>query len=248
VEKWLEIDRYAIVLATELQRNVLEDYKRYEFHPAVTRLLAFCFRGSSARSIWISSRTGCIPVARILPRARSAQNVLYHITAGPPALDGADSELHRREAWKFAGKGSESVFLHTWYELPRADDGDALLERWNLVREARMQVQKNSKPTTGGKIGSVSAGGDRSSWHLERSTGRWQRSATTYAFVMITSNASLALVSSGDEEVIAVPSPHPKCERCWHYRADVDSDPAHPGICGRCVQNLYRSGEPRRFA
>src|SRR2546423_1755837 len=68
-------------------------------------------------------------------------------------------------------------------------------------------------------------------------------------FVLITSRATVARAASeADEAIHTLPSPHPKCERCWHYRADVDSDPAHPGICGRCVQNLYGSGEPRRFA
>ena len=39
-----------------------------------------------------------------------------------------------------------------------------------------------------------------------------------------------------------------KCERCWHWRADVGADPAHPTLCARCVANLFGSGEPRRFA
>src|SRR5438477_5932285 len=247
VEKWLEIDRYAIVLAAELQRNVLEDYKRYEFHPAVTRLLAFCSEDLGAFYLDILKdrlyTCGADSSAR-----RSAQNALYHITQGLLRLMAPILSFTAEEAWKFAGKGSESVFLHTWYELPRADDGDPLLERWNLVREARMQVQKKLETLrAGGKIGSSLQA------EIEvRASGAIHRALAALGndlrFVMITSNASLALVSSGDEEVIAVPSPHPKCERCWHYRADVDSDPAHPGICGRCVQNLYGSGEPRRFA
>jgi isoleucyl-tRNA synthetase len=43
-------------------------------------------------------------------------------------------------------------------------------------------------------------------------------------------------------------SPHPKCERCWHYRADVGANAAHPQLCGRCVANLYGRGEPRVHA
>ena len=40
----------------------------------------------------------------------------------------------------------------------------------------------------------------------------------------------------------------PKCTRCWHRRADVGSDPKHPEICARCVENLEGPGELRRFA
>ena len=68
-------------------------------------------------------------------------------------------------------------------------------------------------------------------------------------FVLITSAASLAEVDDPAAQAIEVsPSPHPKCERCWHWRADVGSDPAHPAICGRCVSNLFGAGEPRSHA
>jgi isoleucyl-tRNA synthetase len=36
-------------------------------------------------------------------------------------------------------------------------------------------------------------------------------------------------------------SSHPKCERCWHYRADVNGE----GLCTRCQTNLNGPGEPR---
>ena len=75
-------------------------------------------------------------------------------------------------------------------------------------------------------------------------------------FVFITSQARLV----GHEPADAAPtslegvnikvhaSPHSKCERCWHYRADVGSSAEHPQLCGRCVANLYGPGEPRAHA
>ena len=68
-------------------------------------------------------------------------------------------------------------------------------------------------------------------------------------FVMITSAARLERAEKEGALAIAVnPSGGEKCERCWHWRADVGADTAHPPLCGRCVANLYGSGEPRRFA
>ena len=49
-------------------------------------------------------------------------------------------------------------------------------------------------------------------------------------------------------KLAVAPSPHTKCERCWHYRPDVGADPEHPEICGRCVANLYGGGEVRTHA
>jgi isoleucyl-tRNA synthetase len=69
-------------------------------------------------------------------------------------------------------------------------------------------------------------------------------------FVLITSSASLVddPAAGPDGEVRITASRHPKCERCWHLRADVGHDPDHPTLCGRCTANLYGSGEPRHAA
>ncbi len=68
-------------------------------------------------------------------------------------------------------------------------------------------------------------------------------------FVLITSQASVEKVASVEEEsVVVTPSTYQKCERCWHYRADVGSHAEHEGLCGRCVDNLFGKGEARRFA
>jgi isoleucyl-tRNA synthetase len=65
-------------------------------------------------------------------------------------------------------------------------------------------------------------------------------------FVLIVSQAS---VKQGPETRIAVQvSGHAKCERCWHYRADVGAHAAHPTICGRCVENIEGQGEARTHA
>jgi isoleucyl-tRNA synthetase len=45
-----------------------------------------------------------------------------------------------------------------------------------------------------------------------------------------------------------MPSTHAKCGRCWHWREDVGADAEHPELCGRCVSNLFASGEAREIA
>jgi isoleucyl-tRNA synthetase len=79
-------------------------------------------------------------------------------------------------------------------------------------------------------------------------------------FVLLTSAARVAALAEApadaqrvglDEGEIALrvtPSEHPKCVRCWHYRADVGSDPEHPELCGRCIENVSGAGETRRVA
>ena len=87
----------------------------------------------------------------------------------------------------------------------------------------------------------IRASGD--TYHLLQSLG------DDLKFVLITSNATLIQVDNAETVGIQVQaSAHKKCERCWHYRADVGSHAEHAGICGRCVANLFGSGEQRRVA
>jgi isoleucyl-tRNA synthetase len=56
------------------------------------------------------------------------------------------------------------------------------------------------------------------------------------------------VASEAEQGVSARPSTQVKCARCWHYRADVGSNPAHPELCGRCDSNLHGTGEVRTHA
>ena len=68
-------------------------------------------------------------------------------------------------------------------------------------------------------------------------------------FVLLTSSVRLERGEAGAAfSVSVVPSTHAKCERCWHYRADVGAEAAQPGVCGRCVSNLQGPGESRGVA
>ena len=65
-------------------------------------------------------------------------------------------------------------------------------------------------------------------------------------FVFITS--AVTLVQGDAMAITATATTATKCERCWHYTDDVGADAAHPGICGRCMSNLFGAGESRTVA
>ncbi|MGZ5846243.1 MAG: class I tRNA ligase family protein, partial [Ramlibacter sp.] len=147
------------------------------------------------------------------------------------------------EAWKVFGN-SESIFLEEYAEIGGPDD--ALLARWNRIREIRDLANKEIEAVrTEGKVGSslqanLAITAPPADHALLASLG------DDLKFVFITSAVTL---QQGDALAIAAtPSADTKCERCWHWRPDVGSDPAHPQICGRCVSNLFGSGEARVHA
>jgi len=160
------------------------------------------------------------------------------------------------EAWKAFQPGDDTIFVHTYYRLPEVENQVRLMTRWHNLREIRKSVLKQLEDLrVAGKIGSsLQAEVDV---YLGPSTfDDLSKLGEDLKFVLITSkatlrqDAALGRTQDGAEaiRVVAVPSPHKKCERCWHWRADVGADSKHPEICGRCVQNLFGAGEPRQFA
>jgi len=249
MERWIELDRYALAMAHELQAAVLHDYGRYEFHFGVQKLHGFCAEFLSAFYLDIL-KDRLYTSAAVSPARRSAQTALFHITHSLLRLFAPVLSFTADEAWEhFARIPGDSIFLHDAYALPQVSDAAELTQRWSLVREVRSQVQKELEALrVQGAIGSalaaeveVRATGDR--FRALASLGNDLR------FVLITSEAHVSRVESADQERIAVKaSAHAKCPRCWHYRADVGVDAAHPELCGRCVANLYGTGEPRSHA
>jgi isoleucyl-tRNA synthetase len=244
VEKWVEVDRYTVALASRIQEGLLEGYQRYEFHPAIARLQTFCSEDLGAFYIDVA-RDRLYTTAADSPARRSAQNALYHITQGLLRLMAPVLSFTAEEAWRVFQPGAETIFAQTAYRFPQVADGDSLLSKWSTLRQFRSEVQKVlEKHREAGEIGSplqaevdITASGDKLA--LLRALGDELR------FVLVTSRADVA---SGPDSIRAAPSKHLKCARCWHWRADVGADPKHPEICGRCVSNLFGAGEPRRFA
>jgi isoleucyl-tRNA synthetase len=247
--EWLEIDRYALAMTARLQAELAGHYERYEFHLVSQKLQTFCSEDLGAFYLDILKDRLYTTGADSRPR-RSAQNALAHITRSLLTLMAPILSFTAEEAWAVLyGNAEDSVFLHTWPPLPEIGEADALVARWTEIRRTRAEVQKVLESLRAeGRIGSslqaeveVRAAGDR---HAALAA-----LGDDLRFVLITSAARVVRVETpADETIVATPSEHAKCERCWHYRADVGVDPAHSTLCGRCVSNLEGPGEPRQHA
>jgi isoleucyl-tRNA synthetase len=249
VEKWLEIDRYMLAFTRRLQDDLERDYQHYDFHLIVHRLHNFCSEDLGGFYLDILKDRLYTAAAKGIPR-RSAQSALYHIAQSLVRLFAPILSFTSEEVWEhLTGDIAGSVLLHTWHVFPEQGDEEALVHRWEHIRELRSEVQRAlEEARSAGQIGSslaadveIRVGG--SDFALLGSLGDDLR------LVLITSKAQVTQVSDSQEErILVTPSKHPKCDRCWHYRVDVGADPAHPAICGRCILNLYGPGEVRRYA
>ena len=250
--QWLEIDRYAVASMGALQSETLARFEVFEFHPVIAALQSYCSEDLGGFYLDILKDRLYTSAADSHAR-RSAQNALWHIANALLRLIAPVLSFTAEEAWAvfapnaLAARGT--IFAETYHALPAIDDGAMLLNKWATLRAIRTEVQKKLEDArSAGLIGSslqaeveIRASGDRYGLLLELKND--------LRFVLITSQATVAQVAhAADEAIVVTPSSHPKCERCWHWRADVGADTAHPAICGRCVANLYGQGEERFIA
>lgn len=238
----LEIDRYALARAAEFQAEVLAHYEVYEFHPVVAKLQVYCSEDLGAFYLDILKDRLYTTAPSSLAR-RSAQTALWQITHAMLRWMAPFLSFTAEEAWKVFGD-SDSIFLEEYAEIGSPDT--ALLARWSRIRAIRDLANKEIEALREqGRVGSslqanlaITAPADDLA--LMRSLG------DDLKFVFITSAVTL---QAGDTLAVqATPSADTKCERCWHWRADVGTDPAHPTLCGRCASNLFGAGETRVHA
>jgi isoleucyl-tRNA synthetase len=243
-DQWLEIDRYALALTRDMQDATLADYRVYSFHTAVQRLHNFCSEDLGAFYLDILKDRLYTTGKDSKPR-RAAQSALWHILQALTRLMAPILSFTAEEIWALEGK-SDSVFLGVWHDLPKQPDEANLIAHWADIRAGRSAIQKDLE-------GLRAAGEIGSSLQAEVTLFAAPRTYEIYAplcddlrFVLIVSKTTL--VAADIDRIQITPSTNTKCERCWHYRDDVNTDPAHPGLCGRCVSNLFGEGEKREHA
>ncbi len=241
----LEIDRWALARAAQLQGEITAHYGAFEFHPVVAKLQLFCSEDLGAYYLDVVKDRLYTTAPKSLAR-RSAQTALAQITHAMLRWMAPFLSFTAEEAWQvFAPGVSASIFCETFVDTSAWQD-EALLARWARIREIRDVVNRQIEAVrTTGAVGSslqaeVTITAAPQDHALLASLG------DDLKFVTITSKATL--VAGEALGVVVIPSSAIKCERCWHWRADVGHDAAHPTLCGRCTGNLFGAGEVRVVA
>ena len=240
-----EIDRYAILMTTALQSDVLAHYEKYEFHPAISKLQSFCSEDLGAFYLDILKDRLYTSAPKSRSR-RSAQTALLHITQALLKLLAPVLSFTAEEAWEVLCQdtlanvdayGRITIFAECYHVLPSIQGAEPLSKKWARLREIRSDVQRELEVLRAdGRIGAslqaqVNISDSDLDFEILESLGQ------ALKFVLIVSSVN---VTQGQGELLiqASPSEKTKCGRCWHYTDDVGQDSAHPEICARCVANL----------
>ena len=253
VAEMVDLDRWAVQRAAELQQSLLAAYESYAFHRVYQELHNFCVVDLGSFYLDILKDRLYTTGADSHPR-RSAQTAMYLIAEAMVRWLAPVLSFTAEEIWQaLPGERPASVFLTTFDELPTAAAPAADWPRLMAVREAVAKALEALRDSGG--IGSalearvvVYAGAEL--------RAALEQLGDELRFVFITSTAEVAALSAapadaatGDGFRISVSaSTAAKCVRCWHRRADVGQSAAHPEICGRCEANIAGPGETRVFA
>ena len=256
----LALDRWAVARAAQLQDELRELYNGYQFHQVYQRLHNFCANELGGFYLDIIKDRQYTSRGDSVAR-RSCQTALYHIAQAlarwmAPILSFTAEEIHEH----LPGDKADSVFLTTWYDglfgLPA--DADMDLAFWERIQAVKQAVNKAIEEARNRKELRANLTADATLYVDDGVRALLERLGDELRFVTITSTAALEPLATAPAEleesavaglkVKVVPSPNPKCARCWHHRADVGVDPAHPEICGRCVTNVEGPGEERHYA
>ncbi|MEC9374992.1 MAG: isoleucine--tRNA ligase [Pseudomonadota bacterium] len=249
----IDLDRWAIIRASELQAAILESYEEYSFHRVCQDIHNFCVVDMGGFYLDILKdrlyTTGPKSLAR-----RSAQTAMYHIVESMVRWLAPILSFTADEIWnELPGSRSASVFLSDFKKIPSIEPPIA---NWNKIINVREDISKALEALRdSGQIGSA----------LEASVTIYaedeiENSLNTLGnelrFVFITSEAKVmplkdapddALHSNGYRISVEV-SNYDKCIRCWHRRSDVGNVKEHPEICERCADNVSGNEEQRVFA
>ena len=257
----LSLDQWAMRQTRTLQSYVIEAYGDYRYGTIFQSLHQFCSGDLGAFYLdIIKDRLYTMPADS--HARRSAQTAMSHVLEALVRWLTPFVPFTAHEIWsEMPGQRLDSVFFATWYEsldgIPMDAEADSIWEAVIALRDAiGPEIEKLRAAGTLGASLDVAV--------RVHANGRVHEQLAQLGdelrFALITSEAELRFVDTPPADAVphefgedvvwftVEPANAEKCVRCWHRRADVGTDPEHPEICMRCVENVSGGGENRRFA
>jgi len=255
----VDLDRWALNCARDVQKEITDAYRTYDFHVIYQRIHNFCVVDLGAFYLDVI-KDRLYTTSKGSHARRSAQTALWHIAEAMVAWLAPILSFTAEEIWQsmppVAGR-PESVFLSQWHQFPEDAAGSSVA--WNEIIAIKADVARELevlrvRGEIGGPLDAVVE-----LWVDAERHARLSKLGEELRFALITSEVHLhplpapstaAVAGAAGEGVwIAVAaSTQAKCIRCWHKRADIGSVTDHPEVCARCAGNVSGPGESRQYA
>jgi isoleucyl-tRNA synthetase len=246
-DKLTGLDRWILGELSKLEQEVIKAYDDYEFHVVYQKVSQFiAVELSSIYHDVIKDRLYTDPANS--PRRRSTQTALHRLVTSLCKMLAPILAFTADEAWEFVpGRKAASIHGAEWkssgFHRSPADEA-----AWKSMFQLREQVLPAlEKARQSKEIGkSLEA---KITAHVPGLLFMAVAGIDAIEDIRELLNVSqlrleVNLRDSDSLDVLVAKADGQKCERCWHWEADVGKDPEHPTICGRCVEAVkqFRAG------
>ncbi|KMT64882.1 isoleucine--tRNA ligase [Catenovulum maritimum] len=259
-EDMVELDRWAVAKANQIQQEIIEAYDEYQLLVVVQKLMHFCSIDMGSFYLDVIKDRQYTAKSDGLAR-RSCQTALYLIAEALTRWMAPIMSFTAQEIWQsLPGEREEFVFAQEWYQglAPLAENSEFNDEFWSQVMSVKDEVNRVIEAARREELVGASLAAEVTLYVKPELQAVLSKLSDELRFVLITSKAAIAEFEQApadarETEISALKvqiekSAGEKCDRCWHHREEVGTIEAHPTICSRCVTNIEGEGEARQFA
>ena len=243
-----EIDRFALHRLEEIVRRVKDAYERLQFHSVYYTLYNFCTVDLSA--LYLDVLKDRLYTSRATSRKRrSAQSAMYLLLHSMTRLLAPILSFTTEEVWGAMPyyEGKESSVHLTQFPDPSHGDQE-LAERWKTMLSIKSEISRAIEMARQNKVighpldASVDIFPPENMRSLLEDYREEMRMLLIVSQVNVVGDGAIAEPYESSEiaglKIGVRKASGKKCGRCWIYRASVGSDPLHPAVCERCLDNL----------
>jgi len=251
IEKWPEVDRWAIWRACQLLEAAENNFNDFTFHKVFTSIYNFCVVDMS--SIYLDVLKDTLYTAgKDSTLRRAAQSALFEIINILARSMAPILAFTSEEVWRsLPGAKAESIHLEDWPGLKGLKEKisrafkESDMQRWDgrllPLRDSVLKMLEESRGE--GVIGSsldakVILHSDNKDWQnvLDQAKGLLS-SLFIVSSVEISKDAEDGSKKAEDAPVSIkiAKAEGKKCQRCWNYSVTIGSDSQHPDLCSKCA-------------
>ena len=266
----LALDHWIVRRTGQLQREVIAHYHEYNFLAIYQQIHHFCVIELGGFYLDIIKDRQYTTGAHSLAR-RSTQTAMHHILEMLAPMLAPILSFTADEIWEnIPGDRAASVLLAEMtgpgpdFEEPdfegpgfeeKAEFSDAF---WGRIMAVKSALNRELEAKRADKTLGASLSAEVDLYASADLLAELRQLGEELRFALIVSRAEAHPLADATEAAVSTelaglkihvsPSPHPKCERCWHHHPDIGATPTHPTLCPRCLTNIKGPGESRHFA
>ena len=233
-ERLSGLDRWILGEFATLEAAVAQAYDAYEFHVVYQLVSQFCaVQLSALYHDVVKDRLYTDPAGSA--RRRSTQTALHRILTRLTQALAPILAFTADEAWEqIPGTTTTSVHLSLWNPAAvEVTTEPAWAVLFSLREQALPELEKARQAKLIGK-------GLDAVLHFALPATEHALVAPHQDELRELCNCSAVTLAEEAERRISVQvageAGRKKCERCWHWELDLGETPAHPTLCGRCVE------------